>query len=322
METKKNFWTEEVQCICWSEQKVEQLSWNAFEIGEMVGRVAVMHANFLTDISDPTGRTYFVGGSGYKAGVPEEGFTDNLIEKATQILGDSFYIVKGSPMGGPRAIQAAYSGRWAILHASTVLKADKYPNIRRTVDEIVNDYITHKGVKDGVQDEAISLNLIGTSYGSAVVAQAAVNMLEENNGIEHIRVLYLRASMVSDESPLGQRLKELQRKGAIGYLVFDNNEEDSIVGAGGNSKKEGRRNFRKKVLFGSPSVVNRNKHPHNVDAKDIGEKESDEVIQKFFIDSKAAGDIGVEKAKKMLNAKKLSAEELKRILDINRFRKY
>ena len=284
----------------------ESFSWetaSAFEAGFVLGS----SLDFFTDISITKGRTYFVAGAGFKPDGEIEGFTKNFIDKGKKISGDDFYVVQSSPMGGPRFIQAPYSGRWAIVNSSSIIDVSeynrRYGNIRRTVDEIVNDYTINGGVENGKQTQLL-LNLVGSSYGSAVVAQTAINILEENNNITKLGVVYLRASMVHPDSALGVALKDLVSYQKIAYLDFDNNPNDNIVGAGGMSKKEGRKNFRK-VTFGTrPSIINLEKHPHNIDAKDPNEKESNEAIQKLFIENNAAGENATQKAQEILDQNK------------------
>lgn len=116
------------------------------------------------------------------------------------------------------------------------------------------------------------LNLVGSSYGSIVVAQIAVKIIEEYD--KPVNSVLLLASPLDAESALGQKLKTYHAQGKIKHLLYNNTPGDNISGASGSISLW--RLIFPRSSSGDLSVLNPH-HPHNLAAKDIAR--SQEVIR-------------------------------------------
>lgn len=87
------------------------------------------------------------------------------------------------------------------------------------IDDIITD-LKNNPLEDGEQ-----FNLSGYSYGSVLMAQASIKMLNDGQ-IDHIDNLILIGTPINRESPLGQQLAKLEEEGKIGKVHYENAKDD------------------------------------------------------------------------------------------------
>ncbi|MFO7721758.1 MAG: hypothetical protein R6V49_00900 [Bacteroidales bacterium] len=237
----------------------------------------------MTDYEHDGKQVFFIGGSAFDCNrvqkeltcgtLQRNSFSNALVLDFTNAIGDDFHIVTSSRYRFKSCyLNTIFAGRWAIINGAEVITPSDCRITRETSEEISSTYAAQGGVEDGIQTE-LPLFLIGSSYGSVVVAQAAIAIIEESNGIDRIDVLYLRASMIDHDSELWIRLDQLWKDNKILNIYWDPIIGDNITHASGLSKKDGKRNYRK-ILLNRPSIANQKKHPHTIAAKDPASAES------------------------------------------------
>lgn len=204
-------------------------------------------------------KTYAILGAGYN---PKQdtsklnNFYKALLAEGDRVFGDGFVVLKTSSKKVPiYPVRTGINGRWAILNGYEPIDYKKHKNILRSMDEIVSDF--------NASDSILSFNMIGSSYGSVVAAHTAMAIIDEDNGIDHIDVLALSASMIHPESELAYTLMDYVRQEKIDRIFYQVNPEDNVMGASGSTYKEAVRGYRS-VLYSKPSIINMKYHPHNI----------------------------------------------------------
>ncbi|MCW5921695.1 MAG: RHS repeat-associated core domain-containing protein [Saprospiraceae bacterium] len=218
---------------------------------------------------DPDGRlTIFVGGAAFggriKPNKINDDFTQNLIAQFRGILGDDdFHVARGSK----RFLGMVSNSVWSIRHGDKIIKnVARHKALNRTINEITDRYQDAGGIDyQGKQTEE-PLNLIGSSYGSVIVAQSAIHLIKEK-GLR-ITTLTLSASPIDPNSELGQELLELEKNGLIGNIIWHPNVGDNVTGSSGNRSVG-------KLILNWPSIAFPN-HPHNKARKNTSR--TDEII--------------------------------------------
>jgi pimeloyl-ACP methyl ester carboxylesterase len=72
-------------------------------------------------------------------------------------------------------------------------------------------------------------NLSGYSYGSVLMAQAAIKMLSDGD-VKKVDNLVLIGSPINPNSELGKELNRLEKEGKIGKVIYKSSEGDNAVG--------------------------------------------------------------------------------------------
>jgi RHS repeat-associated protein len=256
---------------------------------------------------DPDGnRTYFIGGAGYN---PNPGgiskllrrmfsrdgdFTTETQKAFSGILGDEFRMVTNSSRG---MLKGSY---WSLLKGTQpILNIADDQVLQSTVNEIVSDYLKNRTDPTTGLDKP--LNLMGSSYGSVMTAQVAVEILSNPQKYGDIKItsVTLSASPINENSELYNKLEEFRKNGTLGKIILDPNNDDAVTGAAGSSPNQGRRNFFK-LIFSKNTIVSK-KHPHNQAAKDKN-RTYDRMLRKT-IGSGTEGEENQKKALELIEAK-------------------
>jgi RHS repeat-associated protein len=259
---------------------------------------------------DPDGnRTYFIGGAGYnpnpsglgklitKLFAPNGTFTSETQKAFSGILGDEFLMVKNST--GDKNMAMVSNSYWSLLKGSQpVLNIENEAALMATVKEITDDYAINGKDENG---KAKPLNLMGSSYGSVMAAQVAVEILSHPEKYGNIKItsVTLSASPVNEKSDLFKKLEEFRKAGTLGDIIPDPNDNDAVSGSAGTSPKEGKRNFFK-LIFSENSILFP-RHPHNRAAKDT-KRAYDRMLRKT-VGAGTEGDANQAKAQELIKEK-------------------
>lgn len=181
------------------------------------------------------------------------------------------------------------------------LKKRKHKALRKTINELGCVYPNNVGDAPGFEPPVEPLNLIGSSYGSVLIAQAAL-YLTEQRGLT-ISSLTLSASSIDSLSALGTKLRNLESAGLIGKIVWHPNKDDNITGASGN------RTLWKLIFPGSgeDSILSPF-HAHNQSRKNLFRV--NEIIDITIIDGNVEGRKVKNKAQQILKNREKRCQEL------------
>ena len=113
---------------------------------------------------------------------------------------------------------------------------------KELLDKVVGEIIAGYEKAQAVNPKEV-INLIGSSYGSVMTAQVALELYSRGYNLGSI---VLTATPLSRESELGQQLENLKEKGVI--VLYQYNKNDSSQGVFKSNKKE----FFRKNWFKNP----------------------------------------------------------------------
>jgi hypothetical protein len=193
---------------------------------------------------------------------------------------------------------------WALNNAQRPINASR----KSKLTDRAFRQLTSNGVSPDTQ-----LIIVSSSSGSVVAAQTTCLLAEMNMEKQLFSKpfhLALGASMISKESDLYKHLIELQQKGNIGKIIFDElqDEGDSSTGVGSTTRSKAWSNafglmfpyFSAK--FRRPSFLNTHPekgHLHRRRSKTV--QKAIDFIDVLLIKHKLAGDYYQHKARMVLN---------------------
>lgn len=230
---------------------------------------------------DPDGKkVYYSGGATFDPYSKKKNFHTKYLKALDEIICGNYYVMKEERMKS--GIDASH---WAELHASMALTSDELQTIDNqevidAVEEINSDL-------ENV-DPTEPINLIGSSYGSVLMAQAALVLANDGTFINSIT---LTGSPISKDSPLYQALEDNLM---IGEVIYIDAEDDPVVESGGVTPEEGEEAFQ-----------NFTKHPfklakHLQKSKDKNNERLNKVINEQLIEYGVEGNEAIEKAEQYL----------------------
>lgn len=229
-------------------------------------------------------------------------FTGSFIKFLSLIFEDTFSLIKGIYFKYPM-----FNVIWALNNAQEPIKdPEKSRIISAAFEQIVPK----------TKNSEIVLIILSSSSGSIVAAQTACYLAEENiknRFYDKPFHLVIGTSIISKKSDLYLRLLNYQEAGMIGTIIFDelHDEEDSINGTGGRSRKEAYSNAFGLMFpffssrFKGPSFLNTDHdkgHFHRRRSQTV--KKAIDFIEVIFIRNKLAGDNYLEIAATVLAGEK------------------
>ncbi len=155
------------------------------------------------------------------------------------VMGDKFHWIK-TTAPHQKVLPGLLGGRWSILNGHTPMqKPMQSSEVAAAVNTITDAY--NQSVKEG---HPMEINIVGFSYGSAVTAQAVLQLAE--NGIP-VNSVVLAKSMIDKDSELYKKLETVTK-----VLVSDNEVTDKagnplidvVSNASGTNMKEARKGWR------------------------------------------------------------------------------
>lgn len=220
--------------------------------------------------------TLFIGGGAFngkeKPQKANKNFTQNLIQNLKVGLAppERYRTSKRSKRFLGIIRNSIYSLKFgaASVPAHRLSRKNKHKALRKTITE---SYLFSNFC---VSSNPPTLNIIGSSYGSVIAAQIAVELIEKEGGT--VNSLILTASPIDQSSDLGTKLMNMKNNDKIGEIFWYPNMNDNITGASGNRGVW-------KLIFppqssGNKSILNPN-HPHNRAMKDLSRVQT---ILQFF----------------------------------------
>ena len=232
---------------------------------------------------DPDGkRVYYAGGASFKPdkNYRQENFHTRYIGIISAITNNNIHVIKGDRRN---SIAAAY---WAEVNGSRpISKAElTKPDNRyllNAVNEIMADY-------NNISNSKEPINLIGSSYGSVVIAQAALAIAETGQFVNSVT---LTGSPIDRNSPLYEALVNNKN---IGQVIWIDAPEDPVVESAGNTPREGKKSFIKFII--NPKQLAK----HLRLGKDEDGARTKKVITKQIILNKVEGESAASNAEKYI----------------------
>lgn len=241
---------------------------------------------------------FFIPGGAYHGKNSPNAFTQTYCNTMSDLLGEGFTIIDEAV-----SRSSVSNVAWALSRGQKPMRKPEHD--KKTV-------IAFRSIIEALHEETSDINIVSSSFGTALTAQVGIMLAEffNNPGSERPDInLVLGASMVSKDSKLYHKLEELRNEGMLTTLIYDELQDlgDSVTGMCGKSRVGAfarglRMSF---VIFGKykgqPSILNNNPqtgHLHLQRAQ--SEEKARMFLEVTLVDYALAGEEMKEKAMGML----------------------
>jgi hypothetical protein len=241
---------------------------------------------------------FFIPGGAYHGKYSPNAFTRTYCGLMNELFDENFTIIDE-----PVSKSSISNVAWALSKGQKPM---------RKPEKNKKTGIAFRSIMEGLHDETTDINIVSSSFGTALTAQVGIMLADffNNSGKERPDInLVMGASMVSKASKLYSKLEELRDEGIITTIVYDELQDpgDSVTGMCGKSRVGAftrglRMSF---VIFGKykgqPSILNNNPqtgHLHLQRAQ--SEEKAEKFLEVTLIDYALAGQEIKEKAMEML----------------------